>query len=395
MSNQETTNSDPPDGSQAMIDAVVLAGARNTLPFQNCDNKPVPKPLLQVGGMTLVSRVVEAALRAQQVGRVFVIGNRRKLERALAVQLVNYSPRLQVIEEGQDIVDNCRKAYFHHLLPQRGFEEARLIQPDNPASIQRFIKQRPDATRVPMLIITSDLPFIHAHDIEDFLSQVDQKSALITGMCDHLGLIQMQQALGSQTVLDRWKLGAFPLRKCDVRITNTWLTRPLLANPNLYAMMGEIYSHRWLFSQEGRLLYRNWWAIFRAIARYAMRSSKRLRFLRGLLNGLGVAISAAMARLLRRVSKHAAKPFRLFLSQRDLEFWTSLLIDAPSKLIIGKSIAPAIDIDVEECYQALIADGEENYRRMAKYLGQHEHPRHPDAVPDPKPDLKVIAGGKS
>ncbi len=160
----------------------------------------------------------------------------------------------------------------------------------------------------------------------------------------------------------------------------------------MYSLLNDIYTHRWLLDQNGKVLWRNWWAILRAFARHSVRVRGRFRFFRGLLNFAGVVLSMALARLVRRGGGWIARPFRLFLGRRDLEFTASLLVGAPARTALCRNVAPAIDIDVEESYRALVADEGENYYRVARYLGRLSDG---DIGEQDRPDFKVVAGGKS
>ena len=330
-------------------------------------------------------------LGARGVGKVFVVGEPASLGRILEPLQAEFAGRLEVVPEGRDILENCLRAFFLHLLPGRGLAGSEGLATDL-SSIGAFQRQHPEAKELGALVVTSDLPFIAAEDIEQFLDQAPDGAAIVAGLCDHAELDRMQLALGSQTVLDQWKLGAIPLRSREVRWNNLFLARPLVADPVMYTLLKELYTHRWLLGQDGKVLWRNWLAILRAFARYSVRVRGRFRFFRGLFNFTGMMFSMVMARLVRRANDWIAKPFRMFLGRRDLEFTASLLVGAPALTALCKNVAPAIDIDVEESYRALVADGGENYLRVARYLGRLTAT---DISEQDRPGLKVIAGGKS
>lgn len=362
-------SSEPEPSRTDPVDAVVLAGTRGSQPFSVGRSGPTPKPLLEVGGEALVTRATRAALGAAGVGRVYVVGEVDSLGLALAGLLAEHPQRLRLVGEGADILDNCRRAFFHHLLPERGFTQAAGLElTEEP--IAAFRAQHPEAVGVGMLVVASDLPFLQASDLEQFLRAAPAGVALVAGLCDHAALERLQRELGTAIVLDRWKLGAIPLRRCDVRWNNLWLGRPLMAHPAVYSLLDEIYSHRWLLDQDGRILWPNWWANLRALARHSARVNGRLRFARGFVNALGIMLTTGLARWLRRAGRWAAWPFRLLLGQQDLEFVVSLLLGVPIRVDISANVAPAIDIDVPESYQALVADDQRDYRRLVEYLGR-------------------------
>jgi len=298
--------------------------------------------------------------------------------------------RLVLVPEGENLLDNCLRVFFDHLLPGRGFTEAAGIGAD-PERVAAFQARHPETVGLAVLVVASDLPFLAAEDVTRFVAQAPGGVCVNAGICDHTELEQMQAALGHQTVLDRWKLGAIPLRRREVRWNNLWLVRPLMASPVLYRLLEDIYAHRWLLDQDGRILWHNWWAILGSLARHSARISGRVRFFRGLGNALLLMLVTGLVRWARKAGRLLAAPFRWLLRKRDFDFTASLLIGAPARMDLSHDVAPAIDIDVEEIYQALVADGEENYRRVARYLG-----RLPEADPSgDRPELKIVSGGKS
>jgi hypothetical protein len=102
---------------------------------------------------------------------------------------------------------------------------------------------------------------------------------------------------------------------------------------------------------------------------------------------MGTSLASLLARLLKKVGRWAAWPIRCLVRQRDVEFWATALLNVPTRMVICQNVAPAIDIDVDESYRVLVADGEDSYRRVARYLG-----RLP--LDGFRPNLKIIAGGR-
>ncbi|NMB77332.1 MAG: NTP transferase domain-containing protein [Myxococcales bacterium] len=377
----------PDSGVGETLDAVVLAGTRGTTRFL-LDGRPAAKPYLQLGGEPLVQRAVGAALGASRIGHVYVVGDVPALSVALAPLLTRERERLHLVPEADDIVTNAYRAFFQHVLPGRGGPCPRSSSPD-PLELRAMQKAQPAFRELPALVLTSDLPFIHPQEIDDFIAAVPPDAALGLGLLDHRELTRMQRDLGEETGLEQWKWGALPLRRHPVRINNLFLVRPLLADPSLYRLLGDVYGHRWLLRQDGSVHTRNWWAIARAVMRYTSQARRKRRFIRGLVNFLPAVIAMGLARAAMRSKRVLAWPFRQFLSVHDLEFIGSALGDAQLRLVVRRELGPAIDIDVPESYLNLAAEGEENYYRVARYLAR----RRAEAVV--RPDLALIAGGKT
>jgi molybdopterin-guanine dinucleotide biosynthesis protein A len=364
------------------IDAVVLAGTRGGRAF-DLDGRQVAKPYLTVGGEPLVRRVVRAVLGARRVGFVFVVGQQNALQQALEPLLFENSGRIRLIDEGEDILQNCYRAYFLNLLPARGFEAVKSPRVDA-GQLRVYQKDHPECRRTPALFVTSDLPFLTSEAIDAFLQRAPDDAAAAVGLVDHRELERMRVVLGEQTTLDLWKLGAIPLRNASVRMNNLFLVRPFLADPAVYTLLETLYSHRWLLKQDGSVHFSNWWAIAKGIVSYSFRLRGRLRFWRGLFNFVPAVLALCLARLTSRVGRWLSWPFRLFLSRRDMEFVGSLMFGGKGCLTISRGPGPAIDIDVGEAYLSLIRNDEENFRRVARYLneigpGKVPVPRRPSA----------------
>ena len=374
-------------------DAVVLAGTRGGRPF-DLEGRKVAKPYLSVGGEPLVRRVVRAVLGARGVGLVYVVGQPDALQQALEPLLDEYSGRIRLVEEGEDILQNSYRAYFRHLLPGRGFAAVQSEELDA-GLLREYQKAHPECQNTPALFVTSDLPFLTSEAIDVFLKLAPGDAAAAIGLVDHRELERMRVVLGEQTTLDLWKLGAIPLRHAAVRMNNLFLVRPFLADPAVYTLLDTLYSHRWMLKQDGSVHFKNWWAIAKGIVSYSFRLRGRLRFFRGLINFIPAVIALCLARLTSRVGRWLSWPFRLFLSRRDMEYVGSLMFGGRGYLTISRGPGPAIDIDVKEAYLSLIRNEEESFRRVARYLneiGPGKVPVPPRTSPrrgddfDPAPD---------
>ena len=350
------------------IDAIVLAGTRGGKPF-DLDGRQVAKPYLPVGGEPLVRRVVRAVLGAQRVGLVLVVGQRDALEQALEPLLIENTDRIRLIDEGEDILQNCYRAYFQELLAARGFEAVKSPRVDT-GRLRKYQKDHPECLRTPALFVTSDLPFLTSEAVDGFLERVPDDAAGTIGLVDHRELERMRVVLGEQTTLDLWKLGAIPLRNASVRMNNLFLMRPFLADPVVYTLLETLYSHRWLLKQDGSVYFKNWWAIVKGVVSYSFRLRGRLRFWRGFFNFIPAVVALCLARLTSRVGRWLSWPFRLFLSRRDMEFVGSLMFGGKGCLTISRGPGPAIDIDVKESYLSLVRNDEESFRRVARYLNE-------------------------
>jgi GTP:adenosylcobinamide-phosphate guanylyltransferase len=359
-----------------IVDAVVLAGSRGSLEIK-VGGRKLPKPYLELGGEPLVRRVVRATLGAKRVGRVFVVGREEMLEHALEPLLGEEPGRIHIVAEGESLVENGYRAFFLNLLPQRGLgaPDSLLLDASAVADYQQRV---PESCSVPALVVTSDLPFLTSSDIDRFLDRDPGDAAIVIGLTDHREIEKMMSDIGEQSALDMWKLGAIHFRAFSVRLSNLFLFRPLMGNPEIYALAAGLYENRWLLKQDGSVNWRTWFRVARSILSYSIRVNGWLRFLRGLLNLLPSMAAASLARLTHGTGHWLSWPFRLFLGQKDVEFTGSTMVGARGVLAVGREVGPAIDIDVEESYYSLAADSEREYRRISNYLAQCKE-TEPDA----------------
>jgi hypothetical protein len=348
------------------VDAVVLAGTRGARHFE-INGQIIGKPYLMLGGEPLVLRVAREVLTSASIGQVFVVGDIELLSQALLPLRAGAKERLQLIQEGGDILDNCYRAFFRHLLPARGLPAVESPQFDY-AVMSAYQKRYPEAASVSALFLCSDLPFIRGTDLDSFLEQTESDVTLTFGLIDHLNLQRLHSDLGEVAALEELKLGALLLREHAVRLNNLFLVRPLLADPILYDILGDLYAHRNLLTSEGRVNWQNWWAIGRSIAHHTRRVHRRMRFVRGLVNFVPAMLALMLSRSAYHVSRLLSRPFQMLISRRDIELILSLLADTKVRFIVNPKPGPAIDIDVEESYQTLARNGEENYKRVLRYI---------------------------
>ncbi len=375
------------------IDAVVLAGTGGSAPFETESGK-IHKPYLEFAGEPLVLHVVKAVMGSRRVRRVYVVGDVSDLTQALApVGFNDMGNKLKIVGQMGNLVQNCLGTFFDHIMVDRALPQARGIWNDA-AAVTRFVQENPSVRTTGVLVVTSDLPFLAVQDVDSFLEKIPPGSSLCAGLCDHLELVKMQEVLGNETVLDRWKLGAIPIRSRQVRWNNLWFVRPLMAHPGLYNLLQDVYSHRYLLNSDGKVRWQNWWAIIRAVANYGFRVRGVAKFARGFFNLAGMMLASGLARWAHKAGAFFAWPFRTVLGKRDLEFVASLVLGVKTDLLIGGKVAPAVDIDVPESYMALACHGEENYRRVLRYLGR-DLSADGDGSRAQGLGLKIIAGGKN
>ncbi len=349
-------------------DAVVLAGSKGTQAFA-VGGKQVWKPYLELGGKPLVCRVVGSLLQAERIGNVYVVGDPGALRLALTPLMDRYPGRITLVPEGDNLVENCFRAFFLHILTDKGLLKIECENLD-PEHLRAYHQRHREHKKIPALFVASDLPFISADAVDAFLNLVPEDAELAFGIVDHKHLEKMRGVLGEDVGLDMWKLGALHLSGESVRLNNLFYVRPLSANPMVYPLLLKLYQHRWLLKQDGSVDSGNWWALSKSMMAYAYRLPGRMRFLRAMVNFIPAVSAMFFARITSRIGrgKWLAKPYRVLLRRRDMEFVGSLMVGIRGYLTMSPHPGPAIDIDVEESYRALIDNQERAYRKIKLYL---------------------------
>jgi GTP:adenosylcobinamide-phosphate guanylyltransferase len=198
-----STRTNRPYARYAPLDAIVLAGTdsnpRRMIMGEN-------KAFLQIGGLPLVRRVVDALLGAASIGHVFVVGPSERLRRVLS----DVMEQVTVVEQAGKMLSNAWQAIYA--------SETRFRNEHGQADPQR-----------PLLFISSDLPLISAEAIDDFVNRCDaeddrqeQKHSMLAGVAEEASLTRFYPD-GDQPGIRRPYVH---LADCRVRLANIYVGRP-------------------------------------------------------------------------------------------------------------------------------------------------------------------------
>lgn len=164
------------------------------------------KAFLQIGGLPLVRRVVDALLGAASIGHVFVVGPSERLRRVLS----DVMEQVTVVEQAGKMLSNAWQAIYA--------SETRFRDELGYADPQR-----------PLLFISSDLPLISAEAIDDFVNRCDaeddrqeQKHSMLAGVAEEASLTRFYPD-GDQPGIRRPYVH---LADCRVRLANIYVGRP-------------------------------------------------------------------------------------------------------------------------------------------------------------------------
>jgi len=201
------------------LGAIVMAGTDSN-PRRMIEGRN--KAFLEVGGMVLVRRVVEALLEASSIGDVFVVGPADRLEQALG----GLEGSFHIVEQAGKMLANAWAAI--HALEGRYRE---LHGNDNPER--------------PMLIVSCDLPIISAEAVDDFVARCayeDNRSetryAMLTGVAEEASLKNFYPEDGKDGIVRPYVNFA----ECRVRLANIYVGRPRTLSNQQF--LGTGFDHR-------------------------------------------------------------------------------------------------------------------------------------------------------
>lgn len=201
------------------LDAIVLAGSdenpRRKIQGQN-------KAFLDIGGTTLVRRVVDALLYSESVAHVFVVGPLDRLEAVLG----GMSPRVTLVQQVGKMVANAWEAIHAAEAHERGIKGTNDIQR-------------------PLLFLSCDLPLISPQAVDDFIARcaaVDASEpvnyAMLCGVADETSLKDYYPEEGRTGIVRPYVNFA----EARVRLANIYVGRPRTLENQKFLQFG--FEHR-------------------------------------------------------------------------------------------------------------------------------------------------------
>lgn len=201
------------------LEAIVLAGTdanpRRMIKGQN-------KAFLEIGGLTLVRRVVEALLAAESVGQIFVVG---PVDR-LADSLAGLPDTVHVVKQAGKMLTNAWEAI--HAAEKYHRDK---IGKDDP--------QRP------LLFLSCDLPLISPQAVDDFVarcatldSQYDYNCSMLAGVAEESSLKKFYPDESGPGIVRPY----VHLASCRVRLANIYVGRPRTLKNQEFLQTG--FEHR-------------------------------------------------------------------------------------------------------------------------------------------------------
>lgn len=185
------------------LDALLLCGDRGA-------NRPVmgeSKVFLYLHGKPLFMYPLEALLASPAIGRVFIVGNKARLDQSLAQMKAPPEKPVVTIEQKANLLANAWEGFLYTLDGYGPGDEER----------------RPDLRNKVVFILPGDAPLISQEDIDDFLGKADMdKYDHVIGFSTREAMSGYYPSGGRPGI----KMAYIHMREGAFRINNLHLARP-------------------------------------------------------------------------------------------------------------------------------------------------------------------------
>lgn len=305
------------------MDVVITAGDRTA-------SRPVlgtNKAFLTIAGIPVIHYVLSAVERTRCATRIFVVGDRTRLEQVLQVQNSPFRGLrpLMLIEQGDTLYDNVWTAFLHSL-------------PDYTSGTDWRQYLHTDAADKAVLVMPGDMPLATPFEIDEF---VDASDLSLYDYCLGLTAEQTLRAYYPQGGHPGIRMAYFTTRNFLVRHNNLHLVKPLRFGNRHY--IPRIYEMR--YQREWRNIMQLCWNLWRA-----RDVSPRV---------LWAFLRLHLARLITRLGGRHVPLFRpLFLDLSLLASLASRLLRTRFTTVMTHYGGCALDIDNANHYEAICVNFE-------------------------------------
>jgi GTP:adenosylcobinamide-phosphate guanylyltransferase len=356
---------------------LIMAGydPANKRMIKAVDGKYYVKQQVPIHDRPLLEHVIDAALGAERVAQVYVVGDAQFVDTLIEKQPKFQKGRIFAEPQEESSPDGKRKANLIDNL-KHGIEQC--IEPYNS---DRQEKGAVLDDRV--LILTSDTPFISGRDIDKFINEAS-KADVVMSATDGDAYVQMVEKLGISIDPAMTKIAMFPIGTRMVRPNNMFLLRYQKLTPELYQLFQNIYDARYVVDWAGGLKVRKILKLLREenriIQEYGRSIGAEFTVRRGVANEYGMIAAFCLSYIVNRINdKIRGKigvplipniPRYTMVSRRDFRTVARQLLGnrVSMELYVSGLVGPMLDLDVQAMYDLLAKDDFKNFKRIRAYL---------------------------
>ncbi len=305
------------------LDVIVTAGDRGA-------SRPVlqtNKVFLPIAGIPVINYVLSAVERARVTARIFVVGDKARLEEVLSIANNPFQGRcpLTIIEQGNHLYDNVWSAFLHTL---PGYE---------PGMDWRLFEDR-EADKA-VLVMPGDIPLATPAEIDAFVDNCDlTRYDYCLGVSPESALVPYAPQ-GDQLGI---RMAHFTLRDVHVRQNNLHLVKPFRVGNRHY--VHQVYNNRY---------QKKWRDILKLCWQIAILPDVTLRF-------FGAFLCLHIAHFITQLNWESSPLFRpFFLDLPMLSSHLSQALQTRLTMVTTYYGGCTLDVDNAEHYEAIC----ENFTR--------------------------------
>ncbi len=299
------------------INAVILAGTKNCEPFTIGKQREY-KQYLELDQKPILSYVIDAALGAKRIDKIFIIADPKKINKVVSKYKGKARERIHLVENQESLMQSL--LYCFQEWTAKG------------------------------ILLPSDAPFLQAEDIDNFIRTVDKNVDYAMGFTDGKKIDALFNKLSLYVKKEKIKYGLFPIHNAQIRISNLHYIDFTRITANELALAQGVFDHRKLLKEDGRKDRKNWRKIGWACFRYLHKRKYHPAILLGSLFAIVYGILFYCAHKTKETKLE--KFYTFFLRPSFIARVISMLTGWKIKcqIIVNQDLSPMLDIDVPETY---------------------------------------------
>ena len=209
------------------------------------------QPYMDFHGKTCLEYVVEAAVGAQNVGHIYIWGDRKKLKNILADHIKKYH-RLVIVQERRNIVESFFFSYLCYLSRNSNTLRSMITSWDsikniNWSQLERYFKKT-DHWEKQVNVIVSDTPLISSYELDYLIENKNREADLVIGRTvrkDYKNILERLEEIPDKKKSVK-NFYTYRIGNNDIPlIVNSFIAgKPLKLNENIWNLVGSFYENR-------------------------------------------------------------------------------------------------------------------------------------------------------
>ncbi len=299
---------------------VILSGTKNCDPFLISKKKEYKQYLL-LNGKPVVSYVIDAALSAKCVNKIFIIADPAKMRKVLSFYSSHQRARIHVVENQESLLQSIFFCFTEYT--QTG------------------------------VLLPSDAPFLTSKSIDAFIGKIPDTADYVIGFTNGRKLDAIFSKAALFVKKEAIKYGLFPIHDAQIRISNLHYLDFTHVSSLEQKLASSVFENRKLLDEHGRKNRKSW----RRIAGACLLYIHQRHYHPAILLGAVLTGFAAFCFYVAHKTRHSMfeKIYAFPLRPAFFSFVLTLLTGYKLTCValVTEDLAPMLDIDVVETYLLL------------------------------------------